>query len=127
VPGRVNSTWGGNLTDMVRATRYLQIIEEENLVENARAVGEYLQSRLHELRERYAGKVANTRGRGLMCAFDLPDPETRSKFLAKAKENGLLIVGCGVRSVRFRPPLNLAKSDVDEGIAIIDRSLGQVL
>ncbi len=127
VPSRINSTWGGNLTDMVRATRYLQVIDEDNLVENARAVGEYLLGKLHEVRDRYAGQVTNTRGRGLMCAFDLPSPEVRSKFLAKAKENGLLIVGCGVRSVRFRPPLNLTRADADEGLAILDRSLGEVL
>jgi len=127
VPSRINSTWGGNLTDMVRATRYLQVIDEDNLVENARAVGEYLVGRLHDVRDRYAGKVTNTRGRGLMCAFDLPSPEVRSKFLARAKENGLLIVGCGVRSVRFRPPLNLTRADADEGLALLDRSLGEVL
>jgi len=127
VPSRINSTWGGNLTDMVRATRYLQIMDEDNLVENAASVGEYLQSKIHALRDKYAGKVTNSRGKGLMCAFDLPSPELRSKFLSKVKENGVLIVGCGVRSVRFRPPLNLTKADVDEGLAIIDKTLGQVL
>ena len=127
VPSRINSTWGGNLTDMVRATKYLQIMDEDNLIENAATVGEYLQSKIHALRDRYAGKVTNSRGKGLMCAFDLPSPEVRSKFLSKVKENGVLIVGCGVRSVRFRPPLNLTRADVDEGLAIIDKTLGQVL
>jgi L-lysine 6-transaminase len=127
VPSRINSTWGGNLTDMVRATRYLQVIDEDNLVENARAVGEYLLGKLHAVRDRYPGQVTNTRGRGLMCAFDLPNPEVRSKFLARAKENGLLIVGCGVRSVRFRPPLNLTRADADEGLELLERSLGEVL
>ncbi|HKW15168.1 MAG TPA: L-lysine 6-transaminase [Candidatus Krumholzibacteria bacterium] len=127
VPSRINSTWGGNLTDMVRATRYLQIMDEDNLVENAATVGDYLLSKIHALRDKYAGKVTNSRGKGLMCAFDLPSPEVRSKFLSKVKENGCLIVGCGVRSVRFRPPLNLTKADVDEGLAIIDKTLGQVL
>jgi len=127
VPSRINSTWGGNLTDMVRATKYLQIMDEDNLIENAATVGEYLQSKIHALRDKYAGKVTNSRGKGLMCAFDLPSPEVRSKFLSKVKENGVLIVGCGVRSVRFRPPLNLTRADVDEGLAIIDKTLGQVL
>ena len=127
VPSRINSTWGGNLTDMVRATKYLQIMDEDNLIENAASVGEYLQSKIHALRDKYAGKVTNSRGKGLMCAFDLPSPEVRSKFLSKVKENGVLIVGCGVRSVRFRPPLNLTRADVDEGLAIIDKTLGQVL
>jgi L-lysine 6-transaminase len=127
VPSRINSTWGGNLTDMVRATKYLQIMDEDNLIENAATVGDYLQSKIHALRDKYAGKVTNSRGKGLMCAFDLPSPEVRSKFLSKVKENGCLIVGCGVRSVRFRPPLNLTRADVDEGLAIIDKTLGQVL
>jgi len=126
VPSRINSTWGGNLTDMVRATRYLQVIDEDNLVENARTTGEYLLSKLHEMRDKHAGVVTNSRGKGLMCAFDLPSPEMRSKFLSKVKENGLLIVGCGVRSVRFRPPLNLTRSEVDEGLSILDRTLTQV-
>jgi L-lysine 6-transaminase len=126
VPSRINSTWGGNLTDMVRATRYLQVIEEDGLVENARTVGEYLLGRLDELREKHSGFVTNTRGKGLMAAFDVPDDETRGKVLAKIKENGMLIVGCGERTIRFRPPLNLTEEEVDEGIDIVDRSLGAV-
>ncbi len=127
VPSRINSTWGGNLTDMVRATRYLQVIDEDNLVENAREVGGYLQEKLHALRDKYPHKVTNSRGAGLMCAFDLPDAETRKAVLTKAKETGLLIVGCGTRSVRFRPPLNLNRAEVDEGIEILDRALTAVL
>ena len=75
----------------------------------------------------YAGKVTNSRGAGLMCAFDLPDADTRSKVLSKAREAGLLIVGCGTRSIRFRPPLNLTRAEVDEGIGILDRALAAVL
>jgi len=123
VPSRINSTWGGNLTDMVRATRYLQIIDEENLVENARVVGGYLLNKLEEIRGRYDGFVTNARGKGLFGAFDLPDGDTRNNLIGKAKENGMLIVGCGERSVRFRPPLNLTKAEVDEGIDIVERSI----
>jgi L-lysine 6-transaminase len=111
---------------MVRATRYLQVIDEDNLVENARVVGEHLLARLNELRGRHEPTVTNARGRGLMCAFDLPDAETRSKVLAKAREMGLLIVGCGARSVRFRPPLNLTRAEADEGVDILDRALQAV-
>ncbi|MDH3198877.1 MAG: aminotransferase class III-fold pyridoxal phosphate-dependent enzyme, partial [Candidatus Krumholzibacteria bacterium] len=126
VPGRINSTWGGNLTDMVRATRYLQVIDEDGLVDNAREVGAYLASALDGLRDRHSGTVSNTRGRGLMCAFDLPDGDARKKFLAGARANGMLIVGCGERSVRFRPPLTLTRKEVDEAVAIIDRTLTQM-
>jgi len=126
-PSRINSTWGGNLTDMVRATRYLQIIDEENLVENARVVGDYLLEQITELQARHPGVVTNARGQGLFAAFDLPGADVRARYLAKARENGLLQVGCGTRSVRFRPPLNLAKADVDDGIDIIDRTLRAVV
>jgi len=126
VPGRINSTWGGNLTDMVRATRYLQVIDEEGLVENARTVGAYLVDKIRGLAEEHEGVVSNARGKGLMAAFDLPSPDVRKTYLGKVKENGVLMVGCGERSVRFRPPLNLTKAHVDEGIDIIDRTLRAV-
>jgi len=126
VPSRINSTWGGNLTDMFRAARYLQIIDEENLVANAATVGAYLVEKLGDLRDSFPDVVSNVRGSGLMAAFDLPDGEIRGRFLESARANGLLIVGCGERSVRFRPPLNLKREEVDEGIDIIGKALVQI-
>ncbi len=123
VSSRINSTWGGNLVDMVRCTRYLQVIEEENLVQNAAEVGDYLGEQLGELARRMPDMVSNTRNAGLMAAFDLPNGETRNKLTGKAKENGMLIVGCGPNSIRFRPPLNLTRAEVDEGIEILEKSL----
>jgi L-lysine 6-transaminase len=127
VPSRINSTWGGNLVDMVRATRYLQVIEEDNLVENARVVGEYMLKKLDEVRDRFEGFVSNTRGKGLMVAFDLPDGDTRKRLLGKAKDLGMLVIGCGQRTVRFRPPLTLTKDEVDEGIDILVRALEAIV
>jgi L-lysine 6-transaminase len=126
VSGRINSTWGGNLVDMVRATRYLEIIAEDNLVENARVVGDYLVSSLHKLSESYPDVVTNVRGRGLMVAFDVP-ADKRDAIRAEAYKNQLIIAPCGPTSIRCRPPLNLTKGEVDEAIDIIDRSLKTVL
>jgi L-lysine 6-transaminase len=123
VPGRINSTWGGNLTDMVRATRYLEIIAEDNLVENARVVGEYLLDRFHELGDEYAGFVTNPRGKGLMCAFDLPDGAARGRFLTQARRFGMIVLGCGERTVRLRPPLNMTKAEADEAFDIAQRTI----
>ncbi len=121
---RINSTWGGSLVDMVRATKYLEIIAEENLVQNAATVGTYLRQRLADLANAVdAHRITNVRGAGLFCAFDLPTKEDRNAFLAKAYENGLLLVGSGNRSVRFRPPLNLSATEVDLGMDIIAKSL----
>jgi len=115
---RINSTFGGNLVDMVRLTRILEIIEEDNLVENARTVGAYLLERLHEATAEFPS-VSNVRGRGLMCAFDLPDSETRDAFLKAAYDGGMLILGCGTESVRFRPPLQTTREHVDRGIEVV--------
>jgi L-lysine 6-transaminase len=123
---RINSTWGGNLVDMVRFGRYLEIIEEEKLVERSRQVGSYLLAELERLQEENPGRISNARGRGLMCAFDLPDAETRDRFKKLAFENGMLILGSGQRSIRFRPTLSVGKEEVEQGIAILRRVLSSL-
>lgn len=114
---RINSTWGGNLVDMVRGQRYLEIIKEDRLVENAAEVGEYLLQQLKTL------GVDNARGKGLMCAFDLPSAEERDGVVQRCYQNGLFLLGCGIRSVRVRPSLTFSKSNVDSMIEILRKSL----
>jgi L-lysine 6-transaminase len=123
VSSRINSTWGGNLVDMVRAQAYLEVIDEEGLLENARVVGAHLLSRIGELASEMPSLVAAPRGRGLMCAFELPSPEIRKRYLAAAFDKGLMMLGSGERSVRFRPSLNITKAEVDEGIARVRAAL----
>ena len=116
---RINSTWGGNLTDMVRLTIYLSIIQEENLIDAANKTGEYLHNQLLSLQDDYADLVSNARGAGLMRAFDLPNAETRDKLLNQIIQNGTLILGSGDNAIRFRPPLNISIDEIDYGIDII--------
>jgi L-lysine 6-transaminase len=126
VPSRINSTWGGNLTDMVRAQRYLEIIEEEHLIENARTVGAHLVARLGELSEDRPETINNARGLGLFAAFDVATPDLRTKIRMKCLDNGLIILPSGERSIRFRPPLNVSEGEIDEGMDIIRRSIAEV-
>lgn len=123
---RINSTWGGNLTDMVRATRYLEIIEEEKLVENAAAQGEHLKSKMMETQSNLPGVITNIRGRGLFAAFDFVNPENRSKFISECWKNKLIILPCGDKSVRFRPALNISGKEIDEGMMIISQILSKL-
>ena len=118
-PSRINSTFGGNLVDMVRFQRILEIIEEEMLSENARKVGTHLLQNLELIRQEFPGLVFNARGRGLLCSIDLDSAQSRDQLRTKAYDEGLILIGCGDRSIRFRPPLNLTTSEVDEGIRII--------
>lgn len=126
VPSRLNSTWGGNLTDMVRAQRYLEIIEEENLVENARTVGAHLVARLVELSDAFPDIVSNARGLGLFAAFDVATPDLRAKVRTRCLDKGLIILPSGERSIRFRPPLNATEQEIDEGMEIIRRSIKEI-
>jgi L-lysine 6-transaminase len=119
---RINSTWGGNLVDMVRCERYLQIIEEEKMVENAATVGTHLLRGLEAMQSRHAGVLSNARGRGLMCAIDFPDGDIRGAVAGKAYEMGMIILSCGTHSLRFRPPLDITTAEVDEALDIIEKA-----
>ena len=112
---RLNSTWGGNFTDMVRSTHFLRIIEEEHLVENAAKVGAYFLDRLRDLQDKDS-RISAPRGRGLFLAFDLPDAKTREEFWKGFFSLGVLTLRSGENSIRFRPPLDITGEVIDEAM-----------
>ena len=111
---------------MVRFDRILEVIEEDDLVENAATVGKHLLERLRGLAERY-GAVTNPRGQGMMCAFDLTTPAIRDLVRKHCYEHGLIILACGERALRFRPALTLSADDIDTGLALLERALDDVV
>jgi len=115
---RLNSTWGGNFTDMVRSTHYLRIIEQEHLVENAANVGAYFLDQLRDL-QREEPMISAARGRGLFLAFDLPDPKTREEFWKGFFDLGVLTLRSGEGSIRFRPALDTTAEVVDEAVDLM--------
>jgi len=127
VPSRINSTFGANLTDMVRVTHILEIIVNENLIENARLRGDELLAGLRAIQERYPDAVTNARGRGLMCAIDLPTPELRNKVVQRCFEDGMIVLKCGTRSVRFRPTLTVGADAIQEGVNRLGQAIGEAL
>lgn len=126
VSSRINSTWGGGLTDMVRGARFLEIIDEERLLDNARVVGERLLAGLRGLERETGGQLSAARGLGLMIAFDLETPALRDRAQERMLANGLLLLGCGTRSIRFRPALNLAPADADAALDLVRKSLKEL-
>jgi L-lysine 6-transaminase len=123
VSSRINSTWGGNLTDMVRSQRYFEVIDEEDLVDNAATVGAYFLGELQRFAEEFSNLVSNVRGRGLMIAFDLPSGLIRDAALKAFMANDVMALSSGVRSARFRPPLNLSMDEAGEGIRRMEKAL----
>jgi len=122
VPSRINSTWGGNLVDMVRSTQILQIVEEDQLCENAEKVGTYLRDQLENLSHRF-DQMTNVRGRGLLCSFDFPTKEMRNAFIGKGLENNVMFLGCGEKTIRFRPALCIEQKHIDEGLTVMEKIL----
>jgi len=122
---RINSTFGGNLIDMVRCSAILKIIDKENLVDNACRRGRELLQGLEHLCREFPEILSNARGRGLMCAFDLADSDKRNAFRAKLLQERLLIVGCGVKSIRFRPHLIITREEIQMILQIIRKVLEQ--
>jgi len=119
VASRINSTWGGNLTDMVRARRYLEVIERDGLCERAAVVGKRLLDGLGTI-----GQVDNVRGRGLFVAVDLPSRQARDATLHRLHhEEQVLALGCGERSIRFRPALTVSEDECDLAVAALARAV----
>jgi L-lysine 6-transaminase len=119
VSGRINSTWGGNIVDMVRSRIMLQAIQDLHLVERAQQVGDYFQKKLKTLS---TDEVTNVRGRGLMLAIDLPSTERRDELVNKLHEN-MLVLKSGSKSIRFRPTLTFGEHDVDDAIEFLNKAL----
>ena len=126
-PGRIDSTWGGNLTDMVRSRRLLQLVEETGAIANAAKVGEHLLSRLVELEHAYPKAVSNARGRGFVAAIDLATRDLRSSVLSTLwAEEHVIAFGCGERTLRLRPALSMTDDEVDAGCDAMNRVVGRL-
>ena len=124
---RLNSTFGGNLTDMVRFQIVLEIIEKENLLENVKLMGNFLQSELQDLAEEFPFYVTNQRGLVLFAAFDLPSQTERDNLFSNLLENKLLILPSGDQAIRFRPHLNVTKENLMRALDIIKSTIRTTL
>jgi L-lysine 6-transaminase len=120
LPGRLSSTWGGNLLDMLRSTRILEIIEQDKLLDNAADLGSRLLTGLRQCVAAFPGLLSAPRGRGLLCAVDVADSDRRDRLVSLAwHRHGALFLGCGERTLRFRPPLSVTADDVDAALTVL--------
>src|SRR5271167_878776 len=134
--GMTISTFGGNPVTSVAARATIEVIEEENLLENAHTVGAHFRARLEELKEKHP-LIGDVRGMGLMQALELvrdrgtkePAPRETTQVMERARDNGLLIGKGGLMGnvLRLAPMLNTTKPDVDEAIRLLDKSFSEVV
>ncbi|HYT60617.1 MAG TPA: aspartate aminotransferase family protein [Haliangiales bacterium] len=129
-PGAHATTYGGTPLACAVALRVLEVIQGERLAENARVVGEFLKTELLSLSQRYPTVIKTVRGLGLMLGVELA-PGIRAiadngkapslQFVTRLHEAGLLTIPSGNQVIRLLPPLNLRRSEAEEGIGIIEK------
>jgi len=120
VSSRINSTWGGSLVDMVRSSKIMEIIAEDNLCDNAAKMGDYLQDQIADIAVKHPA-ITNVRGKGLLTAFDFPNQAMRDKFIDAGLAHNVMFLGCGEKSIRFRPALIIGQKHIDEGLEILQK------
>lgn len=121
-PGEHGSTYGGNPLACKVAIAALQVLKEEKMAENAAVLGEYLREKLKSLNH---PNIALVRGKGLLNAIVIshPDKDAAYDVCLKMMEYGLLAKPTHGDKIRFAPPLTITKEQIDECVAIIERSL----
>ncbi len=125
--GILDSTWGGNLADMVRVCREMDIVMEEGLIEKAALNGKRLAEGLTEIVSKHSPKASNVRGLGLYQGFALDTPERKAALMDVAlQELDLLLLGAGSRSIRTRPNLSVNADEVDLFVNLLDQALAKV-
>lgn len=120
---RINSTFGGSLVDMVRATIMLEVYEDEGLIERAAKLGDHLLAQLEDLTTRHDA-LTQARGRGLWASVDVHDGALRDAVRHHLlRDEQVLLLGCGTRTLRFRPTMTVTVDELDEAVAALDRTM----
>jgi 4-aminobutyrate aminotransferase len=130
VHGSHSNTFGGNVVAVAASLATLEVIEKERLLDNARLQGDHLLRRLKELLPRHS-EIGDVRGVGLMVATEFvrdrktrePATEFRDRVVEEAVRRGLIVLGCGRSSIRYIPPLNVRREEIDEAVDILDAAI----
>tara|TARA_B100001750_G_C15313708_1_gene498625 strand:- start:201 stop:857 length:657 start_codon:yes stop_codon:yes gene_type:complete len=130
------STFGGNPVSCASANATIDIIERENLAENAKNMGRILIKGMKKIQKQYPKTIGEVRGKGLMVGVELvkdetikdrtPDVESTNKIMEETKKRGLLIGRGGLygNSLRIAPALNIGSDEIEEALQIINDSFG---
>jgi 4-aminobutyrate aminotransferase len=123
--GRISGTWAeGNIFNSALGYMVTKIVMEDNLMENAEEMGIYFRHQLRQIPMSYVTLFNHVRGMGLMIGAT-PSWPNRDEIVEEAAKRGLLLIGCGKDSIRFLPPLNVNKHEIDVCVEILEE-VGQI-
>ena len=125
-PGDHGSTFGGNALTTAAGAAAAQVIVEENIPQLANETGEHLMSRLKELNSETGDLIVDIRGKGLLVGFEM-NQDIAGEIVAKSLSDGLLINAVRPNMIRFMPPLNVTRDEIDESIKIIKKSINSII
>ena len=120
-PGSHGTTFGGSPLACSAAHAVLDVIEKEDLIKKTQKHGEFLQSELENLKNKYPNLIKEVRGRGLMLALVMQN--LPNDLITKLRQKGLLVVGAAGNAIRFLPPLTICNSELKEALEITKSSL----
>jgi len=119
--GVLDSTWGGNLADMVRFVQEMKIVREEKLMEQVPEKAGCLVSGLNALAARYNNLIFNVRGMGLYQGFSMRRPENKSRLIDIAlARHQMLLLGAGAQTIRLRPVLDVSIEEIKSMLVKLD-------
>ncbi len=120
---RISSTWGeGNAIASAVGYKTIEIMQKRNLLRNAEINGKYFVKRLKELEDKYKF-ILDADGIGLMDRIEIDSVKRRDLIIKNALKQGLLLAGAGEKSIRFLPPLDVTKREIDIACEVLDNSL----
>ena len=120
---RISSTWGeGNASSSAIGYTIIEVIQKENLLDNAVSLGNYFLGQLRGLQKKYPS-ILEVRGIGLMDAVEIDSRERRDEIIRSAFKSGLLLLGCGYKVIRFLPPLDVRRREIDMALEILETAL----
>jgi 4-aminobutyrate aminotransferase len=127
--GTHGNTYGGNPISCAASLATIDLIENKYM-ENAATVGEYTLDALSELKARHPS-MGDVRGKGLMIGIEFvkdkrtkePAKELTDRIVELSFERGLLLLSCAKSVIRIAPPLSISKSEVDEGLMILEEAI----
>jgi len=120
-PGSHGTTFGGSPLACSAAHAVLDVIEKEDLIAQAKVLGDYLLQGVQKLAENFPKKILEIRGRGLMLGVQLADEP--GELVSILRDNGLLAVGAAGQTLRLLPPLTITQDEIDQGLKILRQSL----
>jgi 4-aminobutyrate aminotransferase/diaminobutyrate-pyruvate transaminase/4-aminobutyrate aminotransferase/(S)-3-amino-2-methylpropionate transaminase len=136
-PGSMTSTHSGSPLPVVAAIESLKIIQKENLVENARKLGEILAPEISRIQKKYPDILGCSRGKGLVAGIQVvkkgtkePDPDMALRINEKCFHKGLLMfapVGIGGECLKIAPPLMISEEALREGIKVFEEACDEIL